>query len=420
MMYHKTVLKNGVRIISEQLDHMQSVSLGIWVNTGSRDESRSENGVSHFIEHMSFKGTETRNALQIAKELDAIGGLTNAFTGKENTCFHARVLGRHFSVLSDILSDIFLNSTFDLMDMERERQVILQEISMVEDSPDENLHELFNSLFWIDHPIGMPILGTAETVSSIDRETILKHICRFYTPERILVVAAGNVEHRSMVSIFEPFFESLESNNVDSNRSVPHSNSGVSVNFRDIEQVHICLGGNAPSLANEKRFACAIFNTILGGNMSSRLFQEVRENRGLAYSVYSFLSSYVDAGLLGVYAATDPGHVNQVLKSIQTEIIKIKRGEIGAPDLASAVDYLIGSIYLSSENSESRMMRIAKNELVFGRYVPYEEVVSDLKRVTVDEVVEVAHDVFQDSSLSVATLGPFSEEDLDRGCIRFD
>lgn len=412
-MYHKTVLKNGVRIISERLEHLRSVSLAIWVDAGSRDEVKSENGIFHFTEHMIFKGTENRSSLQIAKELDAIGGLSNAFTGKENTCFHARVLGEHFAQLADILSDIFLHSTFDVDDLERERQVILQEISMVEDTPDDHIHVLFNRLFWADHPIGMPVLGNEKTVSAIERETILKYINKFYVPDRILVAGAGNVDHQSMVSYFEPLFSQLEAGNSNPNNDIPRSNAGVSVQYRDLEQVHICLGGEAPSQTSDKRFACVVLNTILGGNMSSRLFQEIRENRGLAYSVYSFLSSYIDAGLLGVYVATDSQNVNPVLEAIKNEIKKICKGEISKSDLAAAVDHLIGGIYLSSESADNRMLRIAKNEFVFQKYVSYEELVSKLQQVTVDEVVEVASDIFQDGTVSLSTLGPIKKDDLD-------
>lgn len=421
IMYSKTVLDNGVRIISEQLEHMRSVSLGMWVNRGSRDEDSSKNGISHFIEHMSFKGTLNRTSLQIAKELDAIGGLSNAFTGKENTCFHGRVLGKHFVLLSDILSDIFLNPTFDLDDMERERGVILQEISMIEDSPDDNIHVLFNRFFWHGHPIGMPVLGTGQTVSTIGKESILKYITGFYAPERILLVAAGNVDHQSMVSCLGPIFESASGKDEPNpGRTVPCSNEGVSVYIKDLEQVHVCLGGEAPSQSSNRRFACSIFSTILGGNMSSRLFQEIRENKGLAYSVYSFLSSYVDAGLLGVYVATDRRNVNPVLETIQREIKKICNGDLSKSDLAASKEHLIGGIYLTSESADNRMMRIAKNEFVFEKYVTYEELVSDLEKVTVDEVVEIAQDIFRDGKVSLATLGPLREEDLDKGCLQFN
>ncbi len=420
-MYRKTVLDNGVRIVSERLGHLRSVSLGIWVDRGSRDEGGPENGIFHFIEHMSFKGTRNRTSLQIAKELDAVGGLSNAFTGKENTCFHGRVLGKHFTRLSDILADIFLNPTFELDDMERERRVVFQEINMMEDSPDDNIHVLFSQFFWLGHPIGMSVLGTGETVSNISKETILKYVRKFYVPERILLVAAGDVDHQSMVSCLSPLFETASyEDDSTQGRTAPLPNAGVSVHFKDLEQVHICLGGEAPSQASNRRFACSIFNTILGGNMSSRLFQEIRENRGLAYSVYSFLSTYVDAGLLGVYVATDRQNVNRVLERTQREIKKICNGDLSKSDLAAAKEHLIGGIYLASESADNRMMRMARNELVFEKYISQEELVSCLEQVTIDEVVEIAQDIFRDGKVSLATLGPMREEDVDRGCLRFD
>lgn len=418
-MYQKTVLKNGVRVITEQLEHLRSVSLGIWVNAGSRNEERAENGVFHFIEHMIFKGTKNRSSLQIAKDLDAIGGLSNAFTGKENTCFHARVLGKHFTRLADVFSDIFLHSTFDPKDLERERQVINQEISMVEDTPDDHIHVLFNRLFWSDHPIGMSVLGTGESVSAIGKETILKYINNFYVPEKIILAGAGNVDHQSMVSCFEPLFSQLKGNDLHLKNEPPRSNAGVSVRFKDLEQVHICLGGEAPSQISDKRFACAVFNTILGGNMSSRLFQEIRENLGLAYSVFSFFSAYNDAGLLGIYVATDNRNVNPVIEAIKHEINKIRKGKISKSELAAAVDHLIGGVYLSSESADSRMMRIAKNEFVFERYVSYEELVAELEKVTVDKVVEIANGIFEDGKVSLAALGPIKEDALDKSNLLF-
>ena len=418
-MYKKTVLKNGVRIVSEQLDHLKSISIGVWVDTGSRDEVGSENGVSHFIEHMIFKGTDNRTSLRIAKELDAIGGMSNAFTGKDNTCFYAKVLGKHFPLVSDILSDILLNSAFNPDDMERERLVILQEVNMLEDCPDENIHVLFNRLFWPNHPIGMPILGTAETVSSITREIILKYIDEFYVPERILIAAAGDVDHESIVSGFESQFEPLARGTTNHERKIPTPNSGASIHYKDLEQVHVCLGGDAPSQTSDKRFASAVFNAILGGNMSSRLFQEIRENRGLAYSVYSFLSTYVDTGFLGVYVAIDPSNLEPALETIQAEIKKIARGELSESDLRAAKEHLTGGIYLTSEGADSQMMRIARNEFVFGKYIALEEVISNLEKVTLDEVIEVTNDIFLGGKVSLTTLGPLREEDFNKDCFGF-
>ena len=419
MMHRKTVLKNGVRILSEKLDHYRSISIGIWVNAGSREEQPVENGISHFIEHMIFKGTRNRNSLQIAKQLDVIGGLSNAFTGKEYTCFHSKVLDRHFNTLADILSDIFLNSVFDPQDMEKERQVILQEISMVEDSPDENIYELFNHLYWMDHPLGMSTLGTGETVSMLGKDTIGDYIGRFYTADRIVIAAAGNIDHDALVGFFQPLFEGLEPGDGQKALDKPKSHANVKSQWKELEQVHICLGGAAPHLSSEKRFAGAVFNTLLGGNMSSRLFQEIREKRGLAYSVYSFISAYVDAGLMGIYVATDPQQVNEALEVIQQEVVALQNGDISRADLDAARDHLIGGVLLSAESTDTRMMRIAKNEYVLGKHMSYEELVSDLEKVTVEEVVHMAKQAFKEDGVSMVTLGPIKKEDINLGCLQF-
>ena len=418
-MHHKTVLKNGVRILSEKLEHFRSVSLGIWVNVGSREEKAQENGISHFIEHMIFKGTQSRNSLEIAKQLDAIGGLSNAFTGKETTCFHSRVLDKHFSSLAEILLDIFLKSAFDPVEMDRERQVILQEINMVEDTPDEQVHVLFNHLFWMKHPLGMSILGTGETVSGIDKESILHYIKKFYTPDRITIAAAGNIDHDVLLGYFQPLFESIEPTHESHPRIVPDIHGGVLCHYKETEQVHICLGGKAPHLSSDLRFAGAILNTILGGSMSSRLFQEIREKRGLAYSVYSFLSGYIDTGLLGVYVGTDPKEVNSVLGLVNREIKRILKGELSESDLAEAREHLIGGILLGAESPDSRMMRLAKNEYVFGRYVDFDEMVAKLEKVTIEDMIDVAKETFRDQAVSLVVLGPTKEEDLDLGCLSF-
>lgn len=419
-MFRKTVLDNGVRILSESVAQLNSLSLGIWVDVGSRDEKKEENGVSHFIEHMVFKGTSSRTALQIAKELDAIGGLSNAFTGKESTCFHARILRKHFSLLADILADIFLNPLFDPQDLEREREVILQEISMVEDTPDENVHVLFNRNFWQNHPIGMPILGTQKSVCTITREHLFAYKDTHYVPERILIIAAGDVDHDQLVSTFSPLFDNLDSRCSPHHREPPRCHTGISIHDKPLEQVHICIGGPAPSLRSEERFACGIFNTILGGNMSSRLFQEIREKRGLAYSVFSFISPYLDTGMLGIYAATDKDRINHVLDTIRLEIKKMLKEGIKKEDLDFAKEHLIGGIYLAADNTDNRMMRIAKNEMVYGRYISYEEVVENLNRATVDQVVEAGYKIFYSDCISMTALGPISEKDIDENCIRFD
>jgi predicted Zn-dependent peptidase len=412
-MYRKTEQRNGVRIVTEKLEHYRSVSLGIWVGAGSRDEDERLNGISHFLEHMIFKGTRGRSSLQIAIGLDAIGGLSNAFTGKEDTCFHSKILEKHFPILAEILSDIFLNSIFDPVEIDKERQVILQEISMVEDSPEEYIHDLFNNLFWINHPLGMSILGTGETVTAINRDVMLDHMRRFYTPDRVIIAAAGNIDHDTVVNFFGPLFESLEPRESIPQTNSPHINSGISCLYKKLEQVHILLGGKTPGIANESRFALAVLNTILGGNMSSRLFQAIREKRGLAYSVYSFLSSFMDTGLLGICVGTDPQKVNKVLEVISNEIGKIRNGEISETELTAAKEHLTGGILLGAENLDSRMMRLAKNEYIFGRYVEYEEVVEKLEKVTIDDVVSCLREAFLPENVSLATLGPIRKKELD-------
>jgi predicted Zn-dependent peptidase len=413
-MHKKSVLQNGVRILTERLDHFRSISFGIWIGVGSRDETTEENGISHFVEHMIFKGTGSRSSHQIALDLDMIGGLSNAFTSSEYTCFHSRVLDKHLGTLVDILSDIFLHSVFDPTELDREKQVILQEINMLEDTPDEHIHVLFSNLHWMDHPLGMSVLGTPVSVSSIDRENVLTHMKKFYTPEQILLVAAGNVDHEDLVNRLRPLFEKLQPSDSVPPRTSPVYHPGISCHPKDLEQVHVCLGGLGPSLSSERRFAGAVLNNILGGNMSSRLFQEIREKRGIAYSIYSFLASYVDAGLLGVYLATEPKNVNQSLEIIQKEIVRIQKGELSDSELAANKENIIGGILLGGESTDSRMMRLAKNEYVYGRYISHEEVIAILEKVTVDEVVEVARESFKDDRVSLVTLGPFESGDLNQ------
>lgn len=412
-MYQKTVLSNGIRVITEKIEHYKSVSLGIWVGTGSRDETQNNNGVSHFIEHMIFKGTPSRDTLLIAKELDAIGGLSNAFTGKEYTCFHSKVLDKDFFLLAEILSDIFLNSSFDPDDIEREKQVVFQEINMVEDSPEEQVHELFNVQFFNHHPLGKPVLGTSKTVAAISRDSILEYMKMFYSPDRIIVAAAGNIDHDDVVKTFEKQFGKLEPV-VTENREYSHDlTSSIICSYRELEQINICMGGKAPTLSSDMRFAGAILNTILGGNMSSRLFQEIREKRGLAYSIYSFLSAYMDVGILGISVGTGPNEVNNVLDVINTEILKIQAGDISRNDLNEARDHLVGGILLGSENTDPRMMRLAKNEFVFGRYIEYEELVDNLNKVTLDDIMACIGEAFSPGSVAVTTLGSVNREDLD-------
>jgi predicted Zn-dependent peptidase len=411
--YKKTILKNGFRIITESLSHAKSVSLGIWVNAGSRDELDKERGIFHFIEHMIFKGTKNRSARQIAKDLDTIGGFSNAFTSKEQTCFHARVLDKHLQFLTELFSDIFINSLFAEKDLELEKAVVLQEISMTEDTPDEYVHVLSDQTFWQGDPLGRPILGTKETVSNITRKEILDYVSRFYSPERVVIAATGNVDHTLVVDYFKSFLEPLSNgNNSLLTRPVPLVTPTISSFPKELEQVHLCVGAQASSLSGERRFAEAIFNTILGGNMSSRLFQEIREKRGLAYSVYSYINAYIDTGLLRIYLATDKNEINMVLELIKLLIADIKNGNLSKDDIARAKEYLIGGILLSSENISNLMLRLAKNEFIFERYIHYEELIRELEKVTLDEVIDASERIFSSGNVSVTALGPVDKDSI--------
>ena len=414
--YKKTIFKNGTRIITESISHAKSVSLGIWVNAGSRDELDKERGIFHFIEHMIFKGTTNRSATQIAKDLDIIGGFSNAFTGKEQTCFHARVLDKHLQFLTELFSDILINSLFAEKDLELEKAVVLQEISMTEDTPDEYVHVLSDQTFWQGDPLGRPILGTKETVSKITRKVILDYVSRFYSPKRVVIAAAGNVDHTLVVDYFRSFLEPLsDGNNISFTRPVPLVTPTVSSYPKELEQVHLCVGAQASSLSGEKRFVEAIFNTILGGNMSSRLFQEIREKRGLAYSVYSYMNAFIDTGLLRIYLATDKNEINRVLELIELLIKEIKNGNLSEDDIARAKDYLIGGILLSAENVSNLMLRLARNEFIFERYIHYDELIKELEKVTLDEVIDASERIFSAGNVSITALGP-----VDRDVIAVD
>lgn len=403
-----------MRVVTEQISHLHSVSMGIWLNVGSRDEEENESGLTHFIEHMLFKGTQQRSALEIAKQLDAVGGMSNAFTSKENTCFHAKVLDTHLPLVVEILSDIFLQSVFDQVEVEREREVILQEINMVEDTPDEYVHILFNQNFWDGSPLGRPIFGNVQTVKSFTREMILEYLNRGYHPDRIVLTAAGNVNHQEFLELVGPAFSNIERHGHNFDRTPPRANSRVDLYPRDIEQIHLCLGTRGTSLHEKERYCCSILNVILGGSMSSRLFQEVRERRGLAYSIYSFLSSQTDTGMMGIYGAVRPDNIKETLELIRQELIRFKREPISDTELRAAKEHIKGGIYLAAENTDNRMSRLAKNEMIFNRFVTYEEIEADLERVTVEDIQALAQQIFQPEVMSLVLLGQVNGLDVDQ------
>ncbi|MBW1677561.1 MAG: insulinase family protein [Deltaproteobacteria bacterium] len=407
---NKTVLNNGIRIVTKQVPHARSVAMGVWVNVGARDEKAEEGGLSHVIEHMIFKGTERRTALQIAKEFDAIGGQSNAFTSQENTCYYAKVMDTHVDTMVDLLSDIFLNSVFDPGEIERERQVILQEIKMLEDTPDEHVHVLLAQALWGSHPLGRSILGTPETVTRFDSNSIKEYFSRAYQPERIVIAAAGNLEHVSFAELIAQAFEVVRKGNDFPERTKPAMDWVATAHPKNLEQVHICLGTRGIYTTDPRRHACALLNVVLGGNMSSRLFQEIRERRGLAYAIYSFVLSYCDTGLTGVYVGVDKSNTQEVLRLIAREMKRLKEEPVDDSELKNAKEHLKGGLYLAVESTSNQMTRLAHNEINFGHHIPLQELVDEIEKVTAEDILNLAQDIFQDSAVSLALLGPVDEK----------
>jgi predicted Zn-dependent peptidase len=413
--YRKTVLDNGLRVITEEIPFLRSVSIGVWVTIGSRDEQPDENGISHFIEHLLFKGTEKRTAFDIAKEIDSVGGTLNAFTGREFTCFYAKVIDQNLSLAIDLLSDIFLHSTLEAKDVEKERMVILQEIKMVEDTPDDYIHDLFNRVCWGDHPLGFPIYGTSELVQSFQRDQLHQFLRENYPPEQIIVCAAGNLKHQEVVDLIGATFGQIPKSDKARARVRPDSISTTNVWKRDLEQVHFCLGTKGLQYNHSLRFASYILNTILGGGMSSRLFQEIRENRGLAYSVYSFLPTYIDAGLVVVYAGTSESSFQEVIELVLKEFDRLKREPLKNGELETAKEQLKGNLLLSLESSDNLMTRLAKNEIYFQTYLPVGKIIKGIDEVKVETIRHLASDIFDERFFCLTVLGPMNGNELGKG-----
>jgi len=406
----KTTLKNGIRIVTKNMPYTRSVSMGVWVNVGARDESAPESGLSHFIEHMVFKGTHKRSAFQIAKEFDAIGGNTNAFTTMENTCYYARVIDSHTETMVDILSDIFVNSVFDPGEIDKERPVILQEIGMVEDSPDEYVHMLSGHNFWGENPLGRSILGTPENITRFDAQTLKKFFRRLYQPDRIIISAAGNIDHEHLIELVEPVFGTLQSRDDFPQRKTPRGCSVVDLNHRNLEQMHICFSARGLSITDPRRYACSLLNTILGGNMSSRLFQEIRERRGLAYSVYSFISSHVDTGMFGFYVGVDPRRAQETTRLVLDEIDRIKNEPVESSELNGAMEYTKGSLLLASESVDNQMVRSAQNEIHFGDDITLQSIIEKVEAVTAEEIRDLANELFNRKQMTLTLLGPLDAD----------
>ena len=404
-MVKKTVIENGIRVISEHIPHAHSVTIGIWVASGSRDERAEFNGVAHFIEHLLFKGTERRSAFQIAQEIDALGGILNAFTGREYVCYYAKVLHRFLPKVVDLLADIFLNSLFEPEEIEKERKVILQEIGLLEDSPDDFIHDLFARKFWQGHPLGRPIIGTEQSVGVLTRDIVVDYRDNVYRAENIIIAAAGKVDHDELLSLLNGLFERVPAGRRTNPVCPPPPTKKVEVVAKDLEQVHLCLGTLSIPQDHQRRYEAFLLNTVLGGSMSSRLFQEVREKLGLAYSIYSYMTSHSDAGSIAVYAGTSRERFNEVIEIILREFRRLKTDLFSREELENAKEQLKGNILLSLESSDNRMTKLAKNEIYFGRYQPLMEIVKGIDQVTPGSILELSAELIDDNYLTLVLMG---------------
>src|SRR5213080_4191737 len=402
----REVLPNGLSVITEEMQHIRSVSIGIWVKTGSRDEDKQWNGISHFVEHMVFKGTQHRSAEEIARQVDSIGGNIDAFTAKECVSFSMKVLDEHLPIALDVLSDLVLNPVFDDQDITRERGVILEEIKMDEDNPDYLVHEIFTQNFWKDHPLGRPILGTRDTVKRFERAPVFDFYSQRFAPGNVIVTAAGNLNHERFVELVTKHFEKMKPASNGFHSAPPKIVPKIILkNKKSLEQVQICVGVPSYPITHEKRHSSYILNTLLGGGMSSRLFQNIRERQGLAYAIYSDLNPYRDTGCLSVYAGTSRESATKVVESVVSEFRKLKNEIVSPEELRRAKDQLKGSLMLSLESSTARMSNLARQEMYFDHFYGLDELIAKIEAVTAEELQELANAFFQTDNIAVTILG---------------
>jgi predicted Zn-dependent peptidase len=412
--YRRSVLPNGIRVITERMPHVRSVAVGVWVETGSRHEPESRGGMSHLIEHLVFKGTATRSAEDIARTMDSVGGQTDAFTTKEHTCFYVQVLDEHLPLAVDLLTDILLHPKFDAEELEKEKSVVLQEFKMVEDTPDDIIHDLFAAQVWEGHPLGRPILGTRELVTGFSAEAVRDYFEGEYVPPKVIIAVAGNVTHDEVVRLFGAGFNGFGRTPVARTDGAPGLKAGVNLVHKQLEQVHVVMGFPGLRQSAPERYALFLLNDVIGGSMSSRLFQEIRERQGLVYSIGSGVQSYQDTGVLYVYAASDPGNFSKVLKSTLKEIREVKKNGITAEELKRAKEHLKGSLMLSLETSSSRMNRLAKHEMHLGSFLTMDQMLASIDGVQHDEVQALVGQLLDEDHLALTTLGPLDRRSLPR------
>ncbi|MCX5811979.1 MAG: pitrilysin family protein [Proteobacteria bacterium] len=412
-MYRKTSLPNGITIVTESIPYFPTVSMGLWLKTGGRHENELNNGISHFIEHMLFKGTSKRTAFDIAKDMDAVGGTINAFTGKEYTCFYARTLRKDMDLAFDVLSDMHKHSLFKDDDIEKEKYVIMQEVKMIEDNPEEYIYDMFNASYFKGHPLGLPILGKEVNIEHFTRDALVEHLATYYSPDNLIITATGRINHDMFVEKVGKFFCDVKKQDIQKTpiiEPVPYKN--MNIYERDLEHMYLCIGTKGVSQVDKRRYALYVLNAIMGGSMSSHLFQEVREKRGLVYNIYSYVNCYHDTGTFGISTSTSQESMKEVITLVKEEIERIRDNGITESELAFSKEHIKGNLFISLESSEARMGRLAKNEIYFGEYIPLKETIREIDSIKKSEVDSIGREIFEDpQNIPLTILGRIKKAD---------
>ena len=407
--YEITTLENRIRVITETVNHVQFMSMGFWVGVGSRYENEQQWGITHFIEHMLFKGTDKRTAEQISGAVDAVGGQLNAFTSKENTCYYIKTLTEDFPLAVDVLSDMFLNSRFDNEEIAKEREVIIEEIKMYEDTPDDQVHDLMSANLWPEHPLGRAILGTEESIAAFNHDMLKDYMKQYYTGSNIVVSVVGNISHNQVVEAIREVLGGIPKGETNQCMIADRAKPGVNCYYKEIAQSQICVAMPGVAKEDDRLFPLSILNTYLGGGMSARLVKKIREEEGLAYSVYSYNGSYTDTGAFVISVGTRPENCQRVIDIILEELDDVRQNGITQEELDKSFSQLKGSLYMGLETVNSRMNKLGRSMLIYDRVITPEENVNDLSKVTVEDVKSLAEDMFRRENLQITVLGPVDE-----------
>ncbi|MBI5022044.1 MAG: insulinase family protein [Ignavibacteriales bacterium] len=409
--YNKTILPNGLRIVTEEIPYVRSVSVGVWIDVGSRDEIESTNGITHFIEHMVFKGTKRFNNQQIARSLESVGGYLNAFTTKEHTCFYARILDEHVERALDVISDLIQHPTLNIKEIEKEKLVVLEELKNIEDDPDDLIHDVLDKNVYRKHSLGYPVIGIAENIKSFTRVQMLEHIQNHFTPDKMVIAAAGNLDHKAFTDLVAKYFILNSKKKFSSNRDQHPGKSFLNTETieRPINQAYVCIGTRSYSIHSNMRYPLLLMNTILGEGMSSRLFQNIREKYGFAYSIFSFVNLLSDTGIFGVYVGTDNHNIERSLDLIYRELDKLKDKEISKAEISRTKAQMKGSLMLGLENMSNRMMRLGSGELYFNQYISLDEVIKNIDAINADNVLDIANKLLHKEKFSTVIFKPKKE-----------